>query len=792
MSYEIDQGVIRSARGIPRAPRWFADGRLAVAWDEGGVETLEFIGNRASDGNNIHFLRGVFDAPRCFLNAGGLSYTPNYVDAEIWPFGVVSSWRVNDLDFRLGVYAVEQSLVMALHTPKALPEGHAFAMHFYEECQLIPANVGNYRLTKNGMDRTWRPWVFDRDNSLLAGGFSETAEDRLNSWSQHIVIGGGAPLEHAVSAIHNRHTLTCPALSGGRDYCFVITFDRDPAACAAHNRALSGGLKAALAAQFDRYRDVQKRMPRLETPYPALNRFFTLAPMYHEALKVPESPGALRAKTSHYWVWGWDSMIAGQGALYWDDAAFMRQMLFHIRETSDPARGLAHAYNYAGQPASIMVDAAQGIFICLLYHVYELTADLAVLKEFLPFARGIVDRMLKSRIGDSGLFEGSSLFPDFPKCLKETGEDISLYNNTLAYCALTSYERIAALLGEDGQAAWAREVILCMRRDLDEALFDQEMGFYVNSADARTRQQRDTYNACGVMWETQSLRELVGPRMAKSACFMEKHCVSSAGIRAIPVWDAAFDGDANQIHCTWPVMDEFFLNCMADAGKTDLLEKWIVWVSYWTDLLLCPEGVSYFFETERPEPDRWNGLNGTFQAYSMRKWYQDAIHCILGILPDAGGLTFAPTGLCAYTLRAFPWQGKRLTIRSEGTGRFVERLFVDGKPLSGTNKIPSDWLTNSASDISVKLGEKGHTGLHLISCDGAALTDWLFEDGEISFALSGAGEHFLYFYAPTPAQALLDGAALGVTTTEKENVYRAQFILRAEEMVHLCLTCKKS
>ena len=74
-----------------------------------------------------------------------------------------------------------------------------------------------------------------------------------------------------------------------------------------------------------------------------------------------------------------------------------------------------------------------------------------------------------------------------------------------------------------------------------------------------------------------------------------------AGIRAIPVWDDSYDMDANQLHCTWPVVDEYVLRAAGKTGRRWILEAWAGWVSYWMDQLVCPEGISCRIETSRPE-----------------------------------------------------------------------------------------------------------------------------------------------------------------------------------------------
>lgn len=37
--------------------------------------------------------------------------------------------------------------------------------------------------------------------------------------------------------------------------------------------------------------------------------------------------------------------------------------------------------------------------------------------------------------------------------------------------------------------------------------------------------------------------------------------------------------------------------------------------------ITCPEGEAYLYETDAPYATRWDGENGTWQPFALRKWH---------------------------------------------------------------------------------------------------------------------------------------------------------------------------
>lgn len=759
--YWIDKGLIRSKNGIPQAPRWFADGRLAFSYDETGINWVEYFARKDCGGNNLVFVKGLFDTFRCFLMKEKLQYAPEYENVELWPFGMTAEWKAGEDSFRLGVMNLEESVVFMLHTPESLSEGYRFKMHFYQSTQLIPAFTGDYRYDPLGMKRVWRDWKYEESQGLLSGGFTETEEDHADSsWQLHIGIGSNQPFEVISKPIQERIDCISEELKENSVYLFYIALDSSEDLLNEKVKMLSNDYERLLKKQYKRYEEVIERAPKLSCQNKDLEDFFALAPMYHESLKLKERPGSIRAQTSRYWNWGWDSMIANMSSAYWGDEKLVEGMLDFFEETSDPLHGIAHAYTLSNRPASYMVAVTQGLYLCLLEGYYAMTGNCEAVLRHYEFAYSIYQRMLGSWKEEAGLFEGMSLFPDFPSMMKETGRDLSLFNNTTAYCSLRSMQLLAELKGDKKTAEEAYGYCTAMEQNFDKILYARDRGFYVNSADSETLQQRDSYNVCGIFWENEYCEDLTYRTMAECMGFMRENAVSEAGIRAIPLWDESYDMDANQLHCTWPAVEGYFVQTANRMKQGDLLCHWGEHVGYWTRNLLCPEGISYMIETKYPEKDRWNTNSGIWQAYSMRSWYQNILHGYLGVLCDNGGFTFSPGGTGDYKIGNMHYMGKTWTIEGIGTGCYIDAVKIGDYSIKESWKLPLDVL-EMADSTTIRVFTTGEErGLYLRKCMGAALRNFAGGEKELRFTVSGLGECKIYYHSKAPVRVYEKGVRI--------------------------------
>jgi len=605
-------------------------------------------------------------------------------------------------------------------------------------------------------ERNWEKWKFNNTDKVIEGGYTEKLKETndkeeadIRSYSidaevikgeaaLKVFIGADFALEHVKR--NSKHILYSKELEGNTEYYFVTYFMAGSQDGVNKFKKELNCIKQNIEKQFNRYNKIIDSSPELLSPYKQLNEFISLAPLYHEALKVMEEPGAIRAKTSNYWVWGWDGITSNCASLYWGDNEFIRDMLRFYEKTAHPEKGIAHAYRNDMSVASISDLPSQGMYITLLQHYYSVTKDLNEVKERYSFAKKIYKSIVASEVEGTGFCEGTSLFPDFPGYMKETGHDISAFNNTVFYCASRSMEYLSSLLGDKEMSVESENIFRKMESNFLKLFFDSDKGFIVNSIDSETLEKRDCYSSDAIKWENDYCSDLFETISSQCMDFFANNFVCKAGIRPMPVWDSAFDGDANQLHSWWPVMGEYYMKLINENNRVDLINQWIGWVSYWTQKLTIPEGIPCYIDTSEPEHDNWDTLCGTWQAYSTRGWYQAALHGVVGVGIDAGGVTFFPYEGEEIKLLNLHYLDRTLDIEMQGSGRYIEFIDVDGQIIKGTNKLPSD-LFNSERNIHIKVKRvrENPYKAYVKNANGIEFAEYSYKESKIVTKIKGSG-----------------------------------------------------
>lgn len=757
MSHKVKKGGIYSKKGIPEEPRWFADGRLSFEFSGHGVTRVHYFYPAKTLSSHVIFYQRLWDGFRFYVERDGLSFKPELGACCIWPYGMTGDWALGDCIFRLSVLAVNEAIAVQLETPSATPQGMAFKMEYYDQFALTPADRGDLRMADMGAERVWRQWRFDEERNMLLGGFEDTPRDGLPGAEVGVAIAASFPLQYACKRPNTKRILKSGSLEPGKAYSILVDFScgRDTVAQA---REKLIALPESIAVQQHRYERVAASSPVLISPYRQLNDFISLAPLYHEASKIPGIPGAVRASNVHYWVWGWDGMTSNHSTAYWGDLEHIRGMLALYEQTADPAKGIVHAFRYDMIPDTFSALPAQGMYICLLHQYWGLSGDRDTVSRHYAFARLTFRRIAATESGDTGFCKGTSLYPDFPDCMQETGNDLSAFNNTVFYCAARAMESLAAFMDDAKTQREALDTALKMERSFTKLFFEEEKGFVVSSVDAGTHKKRLTFNLSALKWENNYLQDLLAAVNAPCIDFIGEHLVSSSGLREIPVWDSSFDGDANQLHCWWPVNSEYFIRMANAFDRTDLIEKFIGYIGRWTKKLCCPEGISYYTETDEAEADRWNTLKGAWQAYSIRGWYQAVMHGIVGVDVDAGGVTFYPYSGSGMKLNGMPCRGQLLDIKMMGAGQYIRRIDVNGRPVTGTHKLPADCLgRDNRVKIIVRRMDTRPEDLWLKQAAGVEISIFQSTGHEIKARVRGAGQCRILFGADRDPCAVVDG-----------------------------------
>ncbi|MBO7169732.1 MAG: hypothetical protein J6W28_00975, partial [Clostridia bacterium] len=519
------------------------------------------------------------------------------------------------------------------------------------------------------------PWTVE--NGRLVSSYEEKGA------KTNLAFSASLPLSYRKTARFVKHVLT---LSGAKAGCEgVLSFHASAEACKGVD-----GYADLLQAQRRRYEEVARRAPVLRSSYPMLDRFFEIAPMYHESLKVADVPGTTRAQTNHYFVWAWDSMTTPDAYAFWGDRAFLGKMLTAFEENVSETGMIPAAFTYnMGNEYGDAPPAAQSMYVTLL-DLYRLAGG--EFKKHYPFAKQLFNRNLAYEKKGTGLLTGHSLYPDFRELIGETGNDVSAFNNSVSYCALRSMETMARLCGDKEEASLCHAFALRMKESFNKALWNEEEGYYASSADADELVPRPIPSSNAIKWENDYCAELIQGHEEALAKFFAEYFVAPAGLRPYPEGNSAYDADANQLHSYWPVMSELYARLLGHTQNKEGAEQFVGWISYWAERLCCPEGISVYENTPTPAFDEWSAATGIWHGYSARGFYTAAIHLLVGVSFREEGLRFLPTALSEpVSLQNLHFGDHAFDIESSGCG-MPKEVLLNGESLGDAEYIPFEKL----------------------------------------------------------------------------------------------------
>lgn len=676
VQYQIRDGQIISEHGMPYGVRYFADNRISFSVYDNEIGDINYFSS-STNGNPLVFQRALWGGLRFYIVDDGKRTLLEIGECTILPYGCTGKFIYPESDIEFCLFAASDSIILRL-LPSLVLEKCKIAVEFYDIYAFRPQPDGDPRY--KGIRRVWEPWSGMQD--MLCGGFHET------SGTVGIVCSSNRAGSYTVSKANGKHRLEYSLISDEAPFIFALAFDRDVRGAMRRCKSSIENNKELLHAQKRRYEAVNRRKPVLHSDDRYLDQFFALAPLYHESLKVWDHPGAMRANTVHYWTWGWDTLCNNSADVYWGDADYLKDMLdFFMDHSKD--RGIAHAYNRDMSFAEAAPPPAQGFYIILLYNYYCNGGDV---KPYYAFARRIFDTIRDCEYEETGLCKGTSLYPDFRGLIRENGNDISTFNNTVCYCAVRSMERLAIGITDAETANIAAQFAKRTRENFQPWLFDRQTGFIDGSVDYQTGKGRKLFGNNSVKWENDFCGELMRGITAPCIRFYKNDLIAEAGLRPVQLSDPAYDADANQLSCWWPVMSECFVRLANMENHPELIKIWTTWIAYWSKRLTCPEGISCYNETKTPPFDNWNALCGTWQAYSIRGWYEGILHSYVGVDFNETGPAFYPYSGPEVSVMGLHYGGRTYDIHMKGSGPVIVYYMVNGEKVPGEIKIPEEML----------------------------------------------------------------------------------------------------
>ena len=333
--------------------------------------------------------------------------------------------------------------------------------------------------------------------------------------------------------------------------------------------------------------------------------------------------------------------------------------------------------------------AAQGMYITLV-DIYRLAGG--AYAPYYAFAKEQMDKILAAEVGNSGLIKGFSLYPDFRDLIGETGNDISAFNNSVAFCAARSMEALAKACGDKETEEACRAFADRSEAHFDKALWCDESGYYASSADAATLTPRAIPSSNAIKYENDYCGILTDKHTDALMNFFAHHFVAPAGLRPYPEECPSYDADANQLHSYWPVMSELFVRLIGKTGRADLMKTFIGWVTLWSERLCCPEGISVYENTPSPAFDAWSAAPGIWHGYSARGFYTAVIHGLVGVTFCEEGLRFLPVALSEpVALQNLHFGAYAFDIETSGSGS-PENVILNGEALGAVTHIPFNEL----------------------------------------------------------------------------------------------------
>jgi len=520
--------------------------------------------------------------------------------------------------------------------------------------------------------------------------------------------------------------------------------------------------KKAVVLVKKKERDYQRELtedPKFETGDKVFDSMLAMVPPTLKSLMVDDIPGAQRGASFSYWVWGWDILACADVYMLSRQFDFARNALRFYRDTADPEWGVGHQFTMDKPPRVRlpMAFSAQMLYTIFLYQYGVYTGNLSLWRECYPLIKQIFESSLKA-INDYGLGRGAALYPDTPDLCGHTGNDISVFNNSIQYQGLRCLGEIAIVCGDQMTAERAQQICRLMEQQFVASFWDKKREYFVDSIDSETGEQRLTYPSHALLWLTPFLSDLVSAdKLEKCASFIAENLATARGFLMYPRWDTSFDVDENQTGSIWATPDMFVARCQAMAGRQDVLEKWIKasdW--FWKDLTYH-EGHSAHTINDSGTLD-WHGKKMSF--FSTKTTYMAFLNGCAGIHFDNGGVTLSEGLARPLHISQLPFQKATLDLNLKGKGKFIRKLLVNGKSLMGSLKIPIHLLKGKVK-IVFERTEKAPLHPVLRSLYGAEIRKVTIDNtGRLEAVVFGHTPVWLQYYSRKPARIMFNGREL--------------------------------
>lgn len=728
----------------------------------GGLSQIIYWGRLPERASTVFFEGNPSSSyQRCFRSQiiiGDEPYNLEFSDTSHFPFGYISHFSVPErgVELRHRVTLLNDAFVFSievLKNAKNVPLRQRFEHH--DAClhssfgrtvedwqQAKPSGAWILKVKDEESDESWQKLKDSQNPLFLAkeGRKFSTPWLDLGMRSSETVVAffSAKPLEMRTTHSRRRY-FTGQPFRGGTQATVLLFANEGKAFNQRMQQIQSNPAAEALEREVSALEAFRTR-PTIESGNEVFDSLFANIPAVLASLMVQDVPGAFRASSMHYWVWGWDTFMCSEAYLLSGQSDFLKKALRFFRDTAHPEKGMAHQLTRTLQAKQAMSPASQLLYTIVLYQYGAHTGDRDLWKELYPFVKRILE-LNREAINEQGLREGRALFPDFPQFAGHTGEDISVFNNSLLYQGVRCLEAIAAHSGDKEVVEETLQISRRMEQSFVKTFWDRKRGYLVDSVDAKTRAQRPSYPAHALLWQTPFLTDLTAEKLAEAGRFIAANHQAKRGFLMYPRWDQAFDGDGNQFGQSWSTHDVFTTRAQAMADLQERLDLWIENSSWFWEQLSLIEGYSAQTVNDSGTPDLPGGKQGF-----CRSIYVAFVTNIAGLHFDLGGLTILEGASRHVSLANLPFRNARLSVRVKGSGPFLRSLRVNGNRIRGTRKIPVDLLKHEVDIVAERTSSPPRHPV-ILSLNGAEVIHVEVKEHFLRAEIRGSTHTWLFFYA---------------------------------------------
>jgi hypothetical protein len=797
MSLDFSQAIPHAATGFGPHHKVFASGRLGITLNDfGGLYEIIYWGKQPEDAPSIAFKGDAASSyTRLFrvqLLVGDDAWHLDFADTEILACGYVSHFIVpgTGVKVRHALTLVHEAMVFSvevLENPQRLPLRQRFEHHGYTcvessvrkatawKADLPPAGW-SMALLDHVPDARWAELAENAREVRTDGGYS-TSETGLRDGETHIGFIGDRGIDWRTTRSGRQYFLG-GSFTDGAHACAVI-FANSRAELEDETKWFLPDIAARATAVQAAERKHIAEVPQFESGNRVFDSLAANIPPLVESLIVRDVPGGMRASATHYWVWGWDTMMASDATLLGGRPDFVRDALRFYRDYAHPEKGVGHNFSRDLKIKIPQAPAAQCLYAVMLYQYLVHTGDAETTREFYPFAKSVFEKTLAT-VNEHGLGKGMALFPDFPQHCGQDGNDLSTFNNSLLYQAARCMETLAPMFGDAATGTQAAELARRLEKSFPTLLWDAEKGYLYDSVNSNTLEPRKSYAGHALLWQSTFANDLIPDQLAACGRFQAKNHQATRGFLPYPRWDIGWDGDGNQLNQIWATEDAFVTRSLAAAGLHDVLERWIDNCAWFWEQLTVIEGYTSSTVNESGTPDAPGGT----QAFGAKSIYMAFLGNCAGLQMDLGGVTLQEGLARPIKINQLPFRDVVLDLDIAGPGRFLEKLEVNGTAVHGSRKIPTSLLKGSVK-IVARRTETAPNHPIILALHGATVHAVDVAGAKLTAEVSGYGATWLHLHSPKPPKIALDGKPVDLIASETAGTYRALLSFADNKSIHL-------